>query len=941
MKPVLLVIGLYLIPYLCISQEVKIVTASTNSYIDLSSYFSDYNILSWAPSALRQSMNQNKQIEIEVNGQQLVLDLVEEEIFTADAKVFTLTPSGKQQHNFNRSILYTGNIKDDPDSYVKVISDDNYLSISIFQDGEVFRIHQLKRFDHHYGPEHLVIYNNKNVKKGREATCGIQEFDIEGQGGVDENGSDQSVLACYGVDLGVVADYSYYTDRGSSVQSVISYILDVIADVNTNYTSASFNDGIEYYLSEIVISTCNECDLWTKSTDPGLLLDDFTAWGQAGGFNSSSQMHSFWTNRNFNGSTVGLAWFGSGLVCGNSAYHVLQDYSADSDDLRVLTAHEMGHNWNAGHDGSSGNIMAPSVNNTNTWSTASQSSINTQIASAGPGCLPGCGANSCSTLEGVSITNITDTGFTISWSSASPATYRIRVRDVEVNQEIYNQATSSTSNLVNPGGFTRCKKYLVYAEHNCSGTYSTPVVILIEKNIQGCAFFEFQNVVDWGSRTVTFTDASTNASSRLWNFGDGNTSTQANPTHTYNNAGSYDVTLSVNSGADTYMKESVVSILPSLPTPYSLSDGGNFNDDDFGGGVLSGDIAYWEKGTGAFYFGNSTNAWITNLDGNIQDEDSRTALYSPSFDFSTAGSYTLSFNLSMHVQYANGPFALQLQYSTDEGNSWMRLGSDTDANWYERGPSKQYKIYEGIFADEMGWCSNYNNALLSYDVSFLAGSSSARNSSVIFRFEFAVSNDFQQGYARAGAMVDNFQIERQGALPVNLLYFKAKPQNDDVLIEWATSSELKNDRYELSRSADGISFTDIGSYEGSANSLSDRYYTHLDKNPLPGISYYRLKQVDHDGFTTVYGPAKVKMNATEEIEIFPTLVHSQEYINIILPEFVRGSTISLIDIRGQKVSEHRVSDVQSQVIRYDVSLISSGIYLVVVDGRNVGKIVKM
>ncbi|MEZ4847460.1 MAG: S8 family serine peptidase [Bacteroidia bacterium] len=46
------------------------------------------------------------------------------------------------------------------------------------------------------------------------------------------------------------------------------------------------------------------------------------------------------------------------------------------------------------------------------------------------------------------------------------------------------------------------------------------------------------------SATVIFTDLSTNAQAWLWNFGDGNTSNQQNPTHTYNQEGVYVVSLS-------------------------------------------------------------------------------------------------------------------------------------------------------------------------------------------------------------------------------------------------------------------------------------------------------------------------------------------------------------------------------------------------------------
>lgn len=46
--------------------------------------------------------------------------------------------------------------------------------------------------------------------------------------------------------------------------------------------------------------------------------------------------------------------------------------------------------------------------------------------------------------------------------------------------------------------------------------------------------------------TVTFTDLSTNATSWFWDFGDGNTSTDQNPVHTYVNGGTYTAVLVVN-----------------------------------------------------------------------------------------------------------------------------------------------------------------------------------------------------------------------------------------------------------------------------------------------------------------------------------------------------------------------------------------------------------
>ena len=66
---------------------------------------------------------------------------------------------------------------------------------------------------------------------------------------------------------------------------------------------------------------------------------------------------------------------------------------------------------------------------------------------------------------------------------------------------------------------------------------------------------------------VTFSNTSSNATSYVWNFGDGNTSTNVNPSDTYTNVGSYNVTLqAIGSGATntlTLTNYVVVSPVPA------------------------------------------------------------------------------------------------------------------------------------------------------------------------------------------------------------------------------------------------------------------------------------------------------------------------------------------------------------------------------------------
>jgi len=72
--------------------------------------------------------------------------------------------------------------------------------------------------------------------------------------------------------------------------------------------------------------------------------------------------------------------------------------------------------------------------------------------------------------------------------------------------------------------------------------------------------------------TVTFTSVVTNTDSYLWDFGDGTTSTEAHPVHTYEVSGDYDVTLTVkgNGKEGSYTKSFRI-----LPTDFEIICGGS------------------------------------------------------------------------------------------------------------------------------------------------------------------------------------------------------------------------------------------------------------------------------------------------------------------------------------------------------------------------------
>lgn len=94
--------------------------------------------------------------------------------------------------------------------------------------------------------------------------------------------------------------------------------------------------------------------------------------------------------------------------------------------------------------------------------------------------------------------------------------------------------------------------------------------------------------------------------------------------------------------------------------------------------------------------------------------------------------------------------------------------------------------------------------------------------------------------------------ENSVILPVELISFDAVPvHNEQVLTHWETASEVNNDYFLVERSADLNEWSVMHKEKGAGTSNTYRYYEWLDARPLFGHSYYRLRQIDFDGSTSI------------------------------------------------------------------------------------------
>ncbi len=923
------------------AQTLEFKTAKTNNEFEteLSQDFQKVELFQIAAESLNQDINiSDSNYLLNVNfgdKHQWEFELYPVDMYSENAVIRVLTENGEITHPVPRNISYKGNVKGDPQKQVSLLIHGSYIYAHITEGTQRTYISSLSRHVKNAPNDIYIIYDRTDQIMNETGTCGFDsypQFDL-GSNHIHEGTGRSQTGLCYDVELGIVSDSLLYIDKGSTIQGVIDHTVGVMMDVETDYETSDFDDALEFEIVEQIVSTCEVCDEWTSSTDSGDLLSDFANWSVNGGFNNSVDICQFWTDRDFDGSTVGLAYRAPGLLC-NFAHHVLQDFSNDADLLRVMTSHEIGHNLNAVHDAGSTFVMSPTLNNTTTWSAASADSIDTEVDDAATAsCIIACAATPCDPVTDVSITSIDATGFTISWTATTESLYRLRVRDEEDLSIIHTSApTSSTAMTINPTGWEACHQYMVIVENDCSGSgYSAPVSAIVEYYPGACAAFSADDLLIWVNDNVNFTDESTDATSWSWNFGDGDMSTAQNPSHTYATAGIYDVSLSVNSGAHIETKTSYIHVLPNEVLPYTVADGGNMDDDDFGTESLtSGVNSLFEKGIPSNYFTNSTNCWVTDLDADLTAQENEMVLYSPRYDFSSVSTATLSFDLGMEYQFCNAPFGVQIQYSTNDGSTWTRLGADTDASWYNRGPSLGCSIATTVFTDEMGWNFTSQGFTFTYDIGFLAS-----NSSVIFRFVFSLDSGWGGGYTRDGAMVDDFEISAT-LLPIELIAFDGKRLNEAVELNWQTATEINNDYFTLERSVDGRNFETIAIVKGQGTTYEEQAYEYLDRDPALGLNYYRLTQTDFDGSFEVFDKIVVIDYVSDiNVEVRPNPVE-QDHFQLVYNASQSGDLqVEIYNVTGKLLYREDFRTIRN-LNYFDISFagLSNGIYIVKTNQNN-------
>lgn len=249
----------------------------------------------------------------------------------------------------------------------------------------------------------------------------------------------------------------------------------------------------------------------------------------------------------------------------------------------------------------------------------------------------------------------------------------------------------------------------------------------------------------------------------------------------------------------------------------------------------------------------------------------------------------------------------QWERSTDGGATWTNTGVSGTGTPTLVGSNWQYTaIYPTFLAD-----SSVNSNLFRIKIASTPGNLSDPNCS------FTASTLIR-------VWVNNCSF----VLPVKLISFNGRIENNYNKLTWTTENETTTTQYDIERSVDGIHFSSIGIVPATASNGNQGAYAFNDPSSCGGPVYYRIKL--KDGANYQYSRI-ITLNAGElKFEVVSTLNPFDSYLSVSINiPATNNAVITLFDSFGRLVKQQNetLQAGPNKVIVSGLSSLSSGHYI--------------
>ncbi len=293
---------------------------------------------------------------------------------------------------------------------------------------------------------------------------------------------------------------------------------------------------------------------------------------------------------------------------------------------------------------------------------------------------------------------------------------------------------------------------------------------------------------------------------------------------------------------------------------------------------------------------------------------------------------------------------LQLQKGTSYGLTLILLGANRE----------QIRVWidydnDGAFdnaAEQILYVNNIPSAVSGFDTvttSFTVPSTAVENVALRLRLTEELSTIYDPSFAISSACYNPTYGQAEdyplyisaAALPVVLEYFRGSYLANASRLQWKSASELNLEKYEVESSADGQSFSVIGTVAAENNS-NGGIYNYTDRQSFTGNKFYRLKMIDKDGAYKYSQIVVLQNNGQADMGTW-VLNPFHDYLDISIGRTSRQNIrLNLFDATGKLILKKNLPPDQDK-FHIDLSSrnLSNGVYILDMEIEGVHEIRKI
>ncbi len=286
-----------------------------------------------------------------VNGKTWTLDLQQHSVRSPDFEVWVQDDSGRLTLVVPPAEqTYLGTVLELPGSEVRASYTDHGIDAVVYTTDGTYGIQALRGGGVAAAQGDHAVYDNDDWLNRRNYSCAADVGQHVFDGMADLKSAPENVphgaTAAYRVaQIALDADFEFFQLNGSDVNATILDMENVINGLQAIYESQL---NITYEISSVIVRT-SDTDPYSSTNPSTLLGQQVSHWNASPQSSIQRDVHHLFTGKNLDGSVIGIAYIGA--VCNQGwAYGLSQSRFTVNMPARVaLTAHELGHNWNAQH----------------------------------------------------------------------------------------------------------------------------------------------------------------------------------------------------------------------------------------------------------------------------------------------------------------------------------------------------------------------------------------------------------------------------------------------------------------------------------------------------------------------------------------------------------------------------------------------------------------